>query len=90
MALFLDVHQHVPGLTKEALEEAHSKDLEIQGKYNVRYLKYWYDLKNGKVFCLVEAPDKESAMTVHKEAHGLVADEIVEVVEGTVEVHADK
>lgn len=88
MPLFLDIHQHVPGLTKEALEEAHAKDLEIQGNYNVRYLKYWYNDKTGKVFCLVEAPDKESAMAVHRESHGLVADDIFEVVEGNVEVPA--
>jgi Protein of unknown function (DUF4242) len=82
MPLFLDIHHHVPGLTKEAVTGAHAKDLEIQKKYNVKYQKYWYDDINGKVFCLVEAPDKESAIAVHREAHGLVADEIVKVHEG--------
>ena len=82
MALFFDIHKHIPGLTKEALAGAHTKDLEIQKKYNVKYLKYWYDDINGKVFCLVEAPDKESAIAVHREGHGLLADEIVEVREG--------
>ena len=82
MKLFLDIHQHVPGLTNEAVANAHAKDLEIQGKYNVNYLKYWYDTKSGKIFCLVEAPDKESAARVHLESHGLVADEIIEVQEG--------
>lgn len=88
MSLFLDIHQHVPGLTNEAVREAHAKDLEIQGRYNVKYLKYWYDTKNGKIFCLVEAPDKESAARVHRESHGLVADEIIEVQEGVVEATA--
>ena len=88
MPLFIDIHQHVPGLTKEAVAEAHAKDLEIQGNYNVRYLRYWYDEKGGKIFCLVEAPDSESAMAVHRESHGLVADEIIEVQEGIVEVPA--
>jgi len=83
MPLFLDIHNHVPGLTKEGLANAHAKDLEIQKKFGVKYNKYWYDDKNGKVFCLVEAPDKESAIAVHREAHGLVADEIIEVREGT-------
>ncbi len=82
MPLFLDTHKHIPGLTKEAVREAHAKDLEIGKKYNVTYKKYWYDDKGGKVFCLVEAPDKESAIAVHREAHGLLADEIVEVLEG--------
>jgi hypothetical protein len=82
MALFMDVHNQIPGLTKEAVMGAHASDLKIQNKYNVKYLKYWYDDKNGKVFCLVEAPDKESAIAVHREAHGLIADEIIEVLEG--------
>jgi hypothetical protein len=48
----------------------------------VKYLKYWYDEGSGRVFCLSEAPSKEAAEAVHREAHGLVADEIVEVKEG--------
>jgi hypothetical protein len=82
MPLFLDIHQHVPGLTAEAVAGAHARDLETQGKYGVKYLKYWFDEGTGKVFCLVEAPSKDAAATVHREAHGLVADEIVEVKEG--------
>ena len=82
MPLFMDVHHHVPGLTAEAVAEAHKKDLEIQEKYGVNYLKYWFDEGTGKVFCLCEAPNKQAAETVHREAHGLVADEIVEVKEG--------
>ncbi|HSN50745.1 MAG TPA: DUF4242 domain-containing protein [Bacteroidales bacterium] len=84
MPLFLDIHQHVPGLTKEAVEEAHAKDLEIQGKYNVKYLRYWYDSASGKIFCLAEAPNKDSAIAVHRESHGMVADEVFEVQEGIV------
>jgi len=82
MPLFLDIHKYVPGLTAEAVAGAHKKDLETQGKYGVKYLKYWFDEGTGKVFCLVEAPSKEAAERVHKEAHGLVADEIIEVKEG--------
>jgi hypothetical protein len=83
MPLFMDVHKNVDGLTAQAAIEAHRKDLETQGKYDVKYLKYWYNDKEGTVFCLVEAPNKEAANTVHKEAHGLVADDIYEVEEGT-------
>ncbi len=82
MALFMDIHNHIPGLTPQAVAEAHRKDLETQQKFGVNYIKYWYDEKNGKVFCLVEAPDRESANAVHREAHGLIADEIIEVKEG--------
>ncbi len=82
MPLFMDVHHHVEGLTAEAVAGAHQRDLETQEKYGVNYLKYWYDEGTGKVFCLVEAPNKEAAEAVHREAHGLVADEITEVNEG--------
>ena len=82
MPLYLDIHQHVDGLTAEAVAGAHAKDLETQAKYGVKYQKYWFDEGTGKVFCLVEAPSKEAAERVHREAHGLLADEIVEVREG--------
>ena len=78
----MDIHKHIPGLTKEAVEGAHARDLEVQKKYGVNYLKYWYDDTSGRVFCLIEAPNKESAIAVHREAHGLVADDIIEVQEG--------
>lgn len=82
MPLFLDIHYKVVGMTPEALEEAHRKDLQVQSKYGVRYLKYWYDLSTERVFCLIEAPSKEAAEAVHREAHGGMADEIIEVTEG--------
>jgi len=82
MPLYLDIHTKAEGITQEALEEAHKKDLEVQVKYNVRYLKYWYDIATERVFCLIEAPNKEAAEAVHREAHGMVADEIIEVTEG--------
>lgn len=82
MPLYLDVHQRIEGLTKEAIEEAHRRDLAVQEKHGVKYLRYWYDPVSLKVYCLVEAPSKEAASAVHQEAHGLVADELTEVVEG--------
>jgi len=81
MPLFLDIHKQVEGATADAVAGAHIKDLEFQGRYGVKYLKYWLDESSGTIFCLVEAPDKESAERVHREAHGLVADEIHEVSE---------
>lgn len=82
MPLYLDIHKHVPGLTKEAVTGAHAADLKVQDKHNVKYKQYWYNEKTGAVYCLVEAPSKEAANAVHREAHGLVADELIEVVEG--------
>lgn len=82
MPLYLDTHHKIPGLTGEAVAGAHARDLEVGPKYGVSYLRYWYDEATGKVFCLVEAPDVEAAIMTHKEAHGLLADELVEVKEG--------
>jgi hypothetical protein len=82
MPLFMDVHEKVDGLTAEAVAGAHARDLEVQDKHGAKYLKYWFDEENGKVFCLVDAPDADAARAVHAEAHGLVADSITPVQEG--------
>jgi uncharacterized protein DUF4242 len=82
MPLYMDIHHKVEGLTAEAVAAAHTKDLEVQDKYGVKYLRYWYNEGSGTVFCLCEAPSKEAAEAVHREANGLVADEITEVKEG--------
>jgi hypothetical protein len=83
MPLYLDVHNRLQEITPEALSDAHRKDLDVQGKYGVKYLRYWHDEATGKVFCLIEAPSKEAAAAVHREAHGHVADDIFEVKEGS-------
>ena len=83
MPLYMDVHHKVDGLTAQAVAGAHAKDLETQGKHGAKYLKYWFNEQTGRVYCLVDAPSKEAAEAVHREAHGLVADEIVEVKEGS-------
>ena len=83
MALFMDVHHELPeGTTADDVAGAHEADVRIQTRFGVRYLHYWVDEGAGKVFCLVEAPDAEAAHAVHREAHGLVADEIYPVVQG--------
>lgn len=82
MPTYLDIHKGVEGLTAEAVIDAHKKDLETQKEYGVEYKKYWYNEDEGTVFCLVDAPNKEAAERVHREAHGLVADELFEVTEG--------
>jgi hypothetical protein len=83
MPLYLDVHNKVDGLTTDMAAEAHKKDLAVQSKYGVNYMRYWYDEGTGKVFCLCTAPSKEAAAAVHREAHGAMADEIIEVHEGS-------
>jgi len=61
---------------------AHAADLQHQVGHDVHYLRYWVDEEGGKIFCLVDAPDADAAAAVHREAHGLVADEIHHVQEG--------
>ncbi len=81
MSLFMDVHNIDGGVSAEDVAGAHIADLETQKKYGVSYLRYWVNEDQGKIFCLVEADSVEDATTVHREAHGLVADEIYPVSE---------
>lgn len=81
MPLFMDVHNIEGGVSADDVAGAHSADLKTQEKYGVSYIKYWVDEEAGKIFCLVEAGSAEDANTVHREAHGLVADEIYPVSE---------
>jgi len=82
MPLFMDVHRIDGGATLDAVAQAHRADLQVQGGHGVSYLRYWVDEPEGTIFCLVDAPSAEAAVGVHREAHGLVADEIHEVREG--------
>jgi Nickel responsive protein SCO4226-like len=83
LPLYMDVHNMDEEVTCDAVREAHAKDLEVQGNHGVNYKSYWVAEAEGKIFCLVEAPDAETAARVHRDAHGLVADEIYEVQEGS-------
>ena len=81
MALFMDTLTIGGPVSIDDVAEAHAADLQAQGAHNVHYLRYWVDQENGKIFCLVDAPDADTAAAVHREAHGLVADEIYPVAE---------
>lgn len=83
MPLYMDVHKKVDGVTAAAVADAHMRDVQTQDKYGVKYHRYWLDETTGTIFCLVEAPSKEAAARVHREAHGLTADEIHQVIEGS-------
>ena len=82
MALFMDIHTLGGPVPLAEAAKAHAADLQTQERYGVSYLRYWVDEAAGKIFCLVEAPDAEAAASVHREAHGLVADAIFPVAEG--------
>lgn len=83
MPLFMDVHHLDGGVALADVAKAHMADLQEQSKHDVSYVRYWVDEGQGKIFCLVEAPSPDAANLVHREAHGLVADEIYEVQEGS-------
>ena len=78
MPTYMDIHV-VPGATAKDVAEAHYKDVEAQKKHGVEYVKYWFNDSCGKIFCLVNAPSAEAAAHVHNEAHGLIAEKIIEV-----------
>ena len=84
MPLYMDIHK-VEGANGADLAKAHFADLEVQGPLGVEYVKYWFNEGCGKVFCLVDAPSAEAANRVHAQAHGLVADKIIEVDPDLVE-----
>jgi len=79
----MDVHEVDGGVAMDDVAKAHIADLQTQGAHDVNYLRYWVDERGGKIFCLVEAPSAEAAANVHREAHGLVADHIYPVQEGS-------
>src|SRR3954471_8949508 len=84
MPIFMDRHD-IKGATAAGIADAHRRDLEIQDQYGVKFLTYWFDEGRGTTFCLIDAPDQETAQRVHSEAHGHVAGEIIEVALSAVE-----
>ena len=82
MALFMDTHNLDGGVKASDVAQAHQADLATQGPHGVSYQRYWVDEASSTIFCLVEAPDKESAARTHREAHGLEAHTLYEVQEG--------
>ncbi len=78
MPLYMDVH-NLLGTTTVQVDQAHAADLKEQGKYGVEYIKYWFNESHGKAFCLVDAPSPEAAQLVHREAHGQIAERIIQV-----------
>ena len=83
MPLYMDVHTIDGGVSADDVAKAHIADLQTQGEHEVRYLRYWVNEPQGKVFCLVEAPSAAAAEDVHREAHGLVTEDIFQVQEGS-------
>jgi hypothetical protein len=79
--LFMDVHE-LDSVTAAAVAEAHSKDLAVQDEFGVEFVRYWVDESNARVYCLAEADNAKSISDAHKEAHGLVPQNVYEVTDG--------
>jgi class 3 adenylate cyclase len=79
MPLYMDIHNLPEGTTPEDIAKAHAKDMETQRKYGVEYRKYWVNESGKKLFCLVNAPNAEAAECVHREAHGMMAEKLIEI-----------
>ena len=82
--LYIDVHELGPGKVKyEDVAKAHAKDLAVENKYGVHFLKYWVDEDKGLVYCLSSASDSAAIRKTHAEAHGLLPQYIYKVTDGT-------
>jgi len=79
MPTYMDIHEIPGGITAEEVAKAHAHDVAVEGKYGVHYHRYWVNESAGKIFCLCEAPTAEAAMQVHRQAHGMVAEKIIQV-----------
>jgi class 3 adenylate cyclase len=86
MPLYMDIHNLDEGTTAEDVAKAHAKDVETQRKYGVEYTKYWVNESGRKVFCLAHASNTEAAEQVHREAHGMMPEKIIEVEPDVAEV----
>jgi class 3 adenylate cyclase len=75
----MDVHPDLGDATPEDVAEAHKRDLAIQDQFGVQFLSYWVNGPDGKAFCLAESPDTDSLVACHKQAHGLMPHEVIEV-----------
>ena len=78
MPTYIDIHD-APGLETKDVAEAHARDVEVQARHGVEYVRYWHNHEKGKIYCLVTAPTPEAAEAVHREAHGAMANRIMEI-----------
>jgi class 3 adenylate cyclase/tRNA A-37 threonylcarbamoyl transferase component Bud32 len=85
MPLFMDIHRLKAAATPEEVANAHAADVAVQATHGVFYRGYWFNKHANTVVCIAEGPSREACEIVHREAHGLIPDEIIEVPPETVE-----
>jgi hypothetical protein len=74
MGKFMDVHSGFVGVTAQQLQEAHERDLAIEGDEGVHFERAWLDPVSGKVFCLATGPSRDAVMRIHERAGHPTAD----------------
>ena len=85
MPLYMDRHR-LADVSAEDVAHAHALDLAVEHKHQgVRFHTYWFDARANCAFCLIEAPNPEALEAAHREAHGLLPAEIIEVDPKVVE-----
>src|SRR6478752_1356240 len=84
MPIYMDRHD-LRGMKADDVAKAHRRDVDIQDRYGVKYMAYWFDETSGADFCLVHAPDPATAERVHRGAHGAVPAAIIPVDLAAVE-----
>lgn len=88
MPLYMDTHERVRAITADGVRSAYERSVAVQARHGARYVRMWVHEDahdHGRMFCLVEAPSRESVVLVHLDAHGMLPNEIHEVVEMPVE-----
>ena len=72
------------GLTALDAANMHLKDLQLQGQFGVEFVHYWFDYDRQTAFCLAKAPRAGAVEAVHRESHGAVPGQVIEVDESEV------
>lgn len=84
MPIFMDIHGDLGDVTEQDIQAAHQRDLEVQDDFGVKFLTYWFNSPGEEAFCLVEAPDEAALIAAHKQAHGLIPHNLVQVDPPTI------
>ena len=85
MPLYMDMHKVSSVMEQEQMAKAHMADVAIQDQYGATIHTYWLNKKTSTVNCLVDAPSVEKANALHRAAHGMEAEKMIEVDKAVVE-----
>jgi class 3 adenylate cyclase len=81
---YMDRHEF-SGLTALDAANMHLKDMALQDQFGVQLLTYWFDYDRQTAFCLAKAPNAEAVTSLHRESHGAIPNQVIEVDQQAVE-----